>query len=470
MALFEACSKQFVKDTGRSTLRPVDDLNTSSRCDILCVVTKKRSRWFWKSIKYKTTPFTLNELLTKPVDISGQVEKSIFIESYKNEPKFHVSGKLGAKIATEFGIDLSAVDSFTISMDVGTVTKREVRWGNLNDALADITLNLDNEYVQYILSKPRRSLCVIYETVATRGETEFDSDSNKQGDASVNAGKPKFSINLSGSVQVAHHRSFELPNNTILGYACYEVTFDSALGTFELVLADATDAGERSNREHCVFDEPDGQNDRALRAVFDDLLKSSLCSKIFDLIRKILSNPAAIAPLRDLLEKGLSSAEKKNRKPIELKDFKTRVGAGFENCKELLLLIGFNIEESGDGNIIFPQDGPDGLLRCCTALTEALVELSAPQCLALKEVTSEYQEPLLYLLKNAMYGKTTSVDDPLLQRVWTHSSNPAKELLQSLGFDQLTTDGNQKVLSIKWDFEHISLEDVYVAVFVLCAK
>lgn len=65
MALFEACSKQFVKDTGRSTLFPVLDLNTSARCNILCVVTKKKSRWFWKSDKYKTTPFSLNELLTK---------------------------------------------------------------------------------------------------------------------------------------------------------------------------------------------------------------------------------------------------------------------------------------------------------------------------------------------------------------------------------------------------------------------
>ena len=72
-------------------------------------------------------------------------------------------------------------------------------------------------------------------------------------------------------------------------------------------------------------------------------------------------------------------------------------------------------------------------------------------------------------LKNAMYGKVTSVDDPLLQRVWTHSSNPAKTFLLSLGFDQVT-EGNQKVLSLKWDFEHISLEDVYVAVFVLCAE
>lgn len=65
MALFEACSKQFIKDTGRSTLRPILDLNTSTRCSILCVVTRKRSRWFWKADTYKSTPFTLNELLTK---------------------------------------------------------------------------------------------------------------------------------------------------------------------------------------------------------------------------------------------------------------------------------------------------------------------------------------------------------------------------------------------------------------------
>ena len=80
------------------------------------------------------------------------------------------------------------------------------------------------------------------------------------GDASLNVGKPKFSINLSGSVEVTHHRSFELPNNTILGYACNEITFDTAIGTFELVLADATDGGGMSTRERCVFDEPDGQN------------------------------------------------------------------------------------------------------------------------------------------------------------------------------------------------------------------
>jgi len=31
------------------------------------------------------------------------------------------------------------------------------------------------------------------------------------------------------------------------------------------------------------------------------------------------------------------------------------------------------MDESGDGNITFPQGSADGLLHCCTALTEALV-------------------------------------------------------------------------------------------------
>lgn len=69
-----------------------------------------------------------------------------------------------------------------------------------------------------------------------------------------------------------------------------------------------------------------------------------------------------------------------------------------------------------------------------------------------------------------MYGKDTSVDDPLLQRVWTHSANPAKNLLMSLGFDQVITEGNNKLLQLTWDSEHISLEDTYVAVFVLCSE
>ena len=68
-----------------------------------------------------------------------------------------------------------------------------------------------------------------------------------------------------------------------------------------------------------------------------------------------------------------------------------------------------------------------------------------------------------------MYKRVTSADDKLFERVWTHSSNPAKEFLLTLGFEQVTK-GNDKLLVLQYEFEHIPLEDVYVAVFVLCSK
>ena len=64
--------------------------------------------------------------------------------------------------------------------------RREVGWGDLNEALADKTLNLDHEFVQYILSKKRRSLCIVYETVATVGNADVNSNSLEEGIESFN--------------------------------------------------------------------------------------------------------------------------------------------------------------------------------------------------------------------------------------------------------------------------------------------
>lgn len=132
-------------------------------------------------MKVKVCYSVLSFVFCQPVDIASQIKKSVFIQNYKNEPQFHVHGKLGGKIAEEFGIDVSAIDSFTVSMDVGTVIKREVRWVELNEVLAELTLNLDHEFVQNILDKPRRSLCVVYETVLTSSEADVDSNCVEEG-------------------------------------------------------------------------------------------------------------------------------------------------------------------------------------------------------------------------------------------------------------------------------------------------
>ena len=66
-------------------------------------------------------------------------------------------------------------------MDVGTVVKKEVGWGELSQALVGKTLNLEHEFVQDIIDKPRRSLCVVYEVVTTGSDADVDSDSTKEG-------------------------------------------------------------------------------------------------------------------------------------------------------------------------------------------------------------------------------------------------------------------------------------------------
>lgn len=73
------------------------------------------------------------------------------------------------------------------------------------------------------------------------------------------------------------------------------------------------------------------------------------------------------------LEEGLSSASAKNPKPLSLTELKSGAGAGYESCKELLILIGFKVEEAGDGSATFSKDSSIGVLHCCTALAEAVV-------------------------------------------------------------------------------------------------
>ena len=54
-----------------------------------------------------------------------------------------------------------------------------------------------------------------------------------------------------------------------------------------------------------------------------------------------------------------------------------------------------------------------------------------------------------------------------MKRIYTHSSNPGKTFLISLGFEQVK-ENKKNVLRLKKDFQHIELEDTYVAVYALC--
>lgn len=121
------------------------------------------------------------------IDVSSKVQKSVFITNYQNNPQFHVKGKLGGKIASEFDMDTSSSDSFTINMNIGSVTRNEVRWEDLHGALAGKTINLDHDFMQKIMGSKRRSLYLIYEMLCTvTDDTKLNKDTEVEGNKFVN--------------------------------------------------------------------------------------------------------------------------------------------------------------------------------------------------------------------------------------------------------------------------------------------
>ncbi|XP_048579816.1 uncharacterized protein LOC5501071 isoform X1 [Nematostella vectensis] len=472
MALFESASKQFVKDTGRRSLHAVPDLNSSECCRILCVIERKKSRWFWRSTKYLTTPFVLNELLTEPVDLKEKQKEEVFITDYQNNPQFHVSGKLGAKIAKDLGIDVSTTDSFVVKMNIGAVNKTEIRWQDMFSALKGKRLNVDHEFVQAIIASKRRSLSVVCEMLATTGDTKMESELQVEGDADIETtGIPMASGKVEGSVKDSHQRSFIIPKGTVLGYGCYRLRIvDKDQGSLEIDIdkeledKDVTDAVDGAPTAAHPFDQPDGQNDSALKSEFKTLLESPSFGKIIECFRNILASPGHIKPLRDLLEDSVLSLEGEKVNALKEDAFLDSMGP-CQGWRELLDIIGFQFKE---GKIQFPNEEFREIVLLCNALAVSLCDLSDAQCAALKDVTPDYLEPLLYLIRNAMYGRSTKEDDPQLKRIFTHAANPGKSFLLSLGFAQVTEQGS-KVLALKPD-PLASLEDIYVATFVMCQK
>ena len=71
----------------------------------------------------------------------------------------------------------------------------------------------------------------------------------------------KLSVKLDGSVQDTHHRSFDIPNDTVMAYGCYQLNTSEGLGQLELavdrkledVVSDSPDGSPP-----LVFDQPDG--------------------------------------------------------------------------------------------------------------------------------------------------------------------------------------------------------------------
>ncbi|KAK3754616.1 hypothetical protein QZH41_007921 [Actinostola sp. cb2023] len=207
--------------------------------------------------------------------------------------------------------------------------------------------------------------------------------------------------------------------------------------------------------------------DSALTSAFNALMKSPHKDEILQCFREMLVTPQYLTQIVDLLEDACDSFQQEKVQPYTRDGLKSSLSS-CNGWEKLLMLLGFSFDHKKGRKMIYPEDDFKDIVFSCCGLATALYGLTSQQCLALKDHTPEYCDPLLYLIRNAIYGRNTQADDPKLNRIYTHSSSPGKSFMLALGFN-LTTEKGKDMLALPID-HMCPLEDAYVAVFVMSSK
>lgn len=103
------------------------------------------------------------------------------MENYESTPSFHISGKIGGKIADEFEVDLSVNETLQVLMKLGKIVKKEISWQNLYDKLNNRKMKVDHPLLKAINKSKRRSLCLISMVVTSGSEMNLDEDKDVGG-------------------------------------------------------------------------------------------------------------------------------------------------------------------------------------------------------------------------------------------------------------------------------------------------
>lgn len=114
---------------------------------------------------------TVNEIFAQTVDVKDLLSSSVLFENYSSTPSYHKAGKIGGKIAEEFGVDISLNETMQVLLKLGDVMKQEVIWQKLYDKINGKMLKITHPLLKVIKSNKKRSLFLIG-MVVTSGLTE----------------------------------------------------------------------------------------------------------------------------------------------------------------------------------------------------------------------------------------------------------------------------------------------------------
>ncbi|XP_062925370.1 gasdermin Eb [Mobula hypostoma] len=437
--MFAKAASSFVKQIESSgDLIPVSSLNDSDKLQLLSLVTKKKTGWFWQKPKYYPSSFTLQEILTDDTPIKPVVTESAFL---KYEGKFEE--KVEASTDTKFAnlsFDLEGQDAVELKSSFGDLQKEEIDLQQLLKIVEKSTIQLSHPFVQQVCEKRNKVLCIVSEKVITLQKcsiSEHTQIEEKCGGAmGLKTKILKVSVDDDGVVTKDAGVALEIPARTVIAYTVTELLvnhnghFELCLladkhGGFDKALLDrntggganplsCVDGAQKSKQSALNMDVPGETSLIILKPAIEEAnqqfqpfleLNEENRQQLFRLCCEFLYHEEVIYFLENTLDE-LSSAEQPTLSGLQDLD-----SAQAEKVKELLQILGYSCS-NGEGCSTKDIKAPE-LLAAGFHLFTALTGMSEESLAVLGICCETHILPSLhYLINNVSDDGMIPVDNP----------------------------------------------------------
>jgi len=473
--MFKKAAESVVQNCGSETLHAVTDLNSAERFKPLCLVQKKKSFWPFKAPTIIPSYVKITDLLSNPVDVAVITREFTLLKSYNEFPTLDMGGSISAKATEEFKLDLKGDEKVKLVMKLGDIEKVEVSWQQLHKILEKNVFNCDDQ-VYKNAKRSGMTLCVVIESICTKGDGSVEEDSTKSASAEVKGDASKFvktaiipEVHANGSIERKEDKSFILPPNTVLAYGCVELsvtsnsyaklhaTYDMLDGASGEMIADAKYANKH---------EVPAVSISRIEAEMHPLMKSSIFGELQKQFKALLSamrNDAEFRIVEILLHAALSAiTDSSEDKSMLVSTLKHYTGSFVSTpLLDILRSLKFSVSDPTDDNspIEFPSADEQGVLKSCTGLVDSLLDVSVTGLKKLPEISAEHTKLLLNIVQDLLEHKDVDLHSSAIHSMIKDDPH-VLHFLTECGFLKL-----HKEKKLVFTDHHSNLLDIYAVIF-----
>nr|XP_014351702.1 PREDICTED: non-syndromic hearing impairment protein 5 [Latimeria chalumnae] len=238
----------------KGDLIAVSSLDDSNKIQLLSLVTKRPSFWFWKKPKYHSSPFTLSDVLVGSRPIKPVVVESDFLK-YESKSGNTEKGTIGASVGIG-NLVVGGNESVELQSSFGTVRKQEVDVHQLLKDAQERTIDLNDRFVQQTRER-KEVLCMIREKLVTTQKCSLlehiQEEESCGGALAFKSKRIQVSLNENGKLQKDTNVVLEIPPQTAIAYGVIELLIKCS-GQYEFCLVPEKKGGFEKEKPPRAFD------------------------------------------------------------------------------------------------------------------------------------------------------------------------------------------------------------------------